>query len=84
MEKLIGFPRSRIQSVNTVYKRHLRNKINWNNRLIAVTGARGVGKTTMLLQYIRENLNEKPDISFKKVLLLSKLIPCQNFINISA
>ena len=38
----------------------------------------------MLLQYIRKNLNEKPDISFKKVLLLSKLIPCQNFINISA
>lgn len=61
MEKLIEFSRSRIYSVNTVFKRYLWDKINWNNRLIAVTGARGVGKTTMLLQYIRENLNEKPD-----------------------
>jgi len=26
----------------------LKNKINWNNRLIAITGARGVGKTTLL------------------------------------
>ncbi len=36
-------------------------KINWENRLIAITGARGVGKTTLLLQYIKENLNEVPD-----------------------
>jgi len=61
MEKLIEFSRSRIYSVNTLFKRYLWDKINWNNRLIAVTGARGVGKTTMLLQYIRENLDERPD-----------------------
>lgn len=35
-------------------------KINWNNRLIGITGARGVGKTTLLLQYIKENLAEVP------------------------
>ncbi len=37
------------------------NQINWNNRLIAIVGARGVGKTTLLLQHIKENhknLNE--------------------------
>lgn len=61
MEKLVEFSRSRIYSVDTTFKRYLWGKINWNNRLIAITGARGVGKTTMLLQYIRENLNEKPD-----------------------
>lgn len=61
MEKLVEFSRSRIYSVDTTFKRYLWDKINWNNRLIAITGARGVGKTTMLLQYIRENLNEKPD-----------------------
>src|SRR4030042_5645983 len=32
-----------------------------NKLLMVVTGARGVGKTTLLLQYIRENLNDKPD-----------------------
>jgi predicted AAA+ superfamily ATPase len=39
----------------------MHKKINWNNRLIGITGARGVGKTTLLLQYIRENLAEFPD-----------------------
>jgi uncharacterized protein len=61
MEKLFQFSVSRINSVETSFKRYLWNKINWNNRLIAITGARGVGKTTLLLQYIKENLNERPD-----------------------
>jgi len=57
MEKLFQFSSSRINSVDTSFKRYLWNIINWNNRLIAITGARGVGKTTLLLQYIRENLS---------------------------
>jgi uncharacterized protein len=61
MEKLYQFSASRINSVNTKFKRYLWNKINWKNRLIAITGARGAGKTTLLLQYIRENLMDKPD-----------------------
>lgn len=61
MEKLFQFSVSRINTVDTSFKRYLWKKINWNNRLIVITGARGVGKTTLLLQYIRENLNDKPD-----------------------
>jgi predicted AAA+ superfamily ATPase len=34
------------------YKRFLFNKIDFNERLIGVLGSRGVGKTTMLLQYL--------------------------------
>ena len=33
--------------------RYLYNKINWDNRLIVIKGAKGVGKTTMLLQHIK-------------------------------
>ena len=61
MEKLFQFSTSRINSVDTSFKRYLWDKIKWDNRLIAITGARGVGKTTFLLQYIRENLNERPE-----------------------
>ena len=61
MEKLFQFSASRINSVDITFKRYLFDKINWNNRLIAITGARGVGKTTLLLQYIRENLNTITD-----------------------
>lgn len=32
--------------------RELMNKIHWNNRLIAIRGSRGVGKTTLMLQYM--------------------------------
>jgi len=36
------------------YKRFLFSKIDFDERLIGVLGARGVGKTTMLLQYLHE------------------------------
>ncbi len=32
--------------------RYLYDRINWNDRLIMIKGARGVGKTTLLLQHI--------------------------------
>jgi len=31
------------------------NGIDWSNRLISVFGARGVGKTTLLLQHLKED-----------------------------
>lgn len=41
------------------FTRYLYEKIDWNNRLIVIKGAKGVGKTTMLLQHIRRTF---PDI----------------------
>jgi len=32
------------------------NRVNWQNRFVGLIGPRGVGKTTMILQYIKENL----------------------------
>lgn len=37
------------------FVRYLYHEIRWNNRLIAITGARGTGKTTLMLQYIKEH-----------------------------
>lgn len=61
MDKLFEYSQLRVNSVNTSFKRYLWDKINWRNRLIAITGARGIGKTTLLLQYIKENLGQKPE-----------------------
>ncbi len=61
MEKLYQYSSLQINAINTTFKRYLWNHINWDNRLIFITGARGVGKTTFLLQYIKENLMDKPD-----------------------
>ena len=36
------------------FTRYLFDKINWDNRLIVIKGAKGVGKTTMMLQHIKK------------------------------
>ncbi len=48
-----------LQNTTTDFKRYLYEKVSWNSRMIGIIGARGVGKTTMILQYIKENLDSK-------------------------
>lgn len=42
-----------LQLTQTRTVRDMMNRINWKARLIAIRGARGVGKTTLMLQYIK-------------------------------
>lgn len=44
-----------VNAVSTRFYRYLYPKINWENRLVGITGARGTGKTTLLLQHIKNN-----------------------------
>jgi len=48
-----------LRYTSTDFKRYLYNKVSWKSRMIGIIGARGVGKTTMILQYIKENLDTK-------------------------
>jgi len=48
----------KIAKVNLRFKRYLFNQINWEARIISIKGARGVGKTTMLLQHILMNYED--------------------------
>ncbi|UOD35688.1 ATP-binding protein [Deferribacteraceae bacterium V6Fe1] len=55
-----------LSSLDIQYKRYFFNKIDFNDKLIMILGARGVGKTTFLLQYLKEislPLNKKLYIS---------------------
>src|SRR5680860_64859 len=61
METLLERYRQRLQHTNTDFLRSLMTRIEWNERLIGIKGARGVGKTTLLLQYIKKNLGEDLD-----------------------
>ncbi|HHD75197.1 MAG TPA: AAA family ATPase, partial [Campylobacterales bacterium] len=36
------------------YERNLLSKLNLDNRLIGIIGAKGVGKTTLLLQFMKK------------------------------
>lgn len=43
-----------VREVPMTYKRHLYSQINWDSRLICIRGAKGTGKTTLVLQHIHE------------------------------
>ena len=45
-----------LQETRSSFHRYMYRRINWNNRMIGLTGPRGVGKTTLVLQYVKENL----------------------------
>jgi DNA polymerase III delta prime subunit len=44
-----------VEKVQSPVRRQLMYEIDWNHRLIGIKGSRGVGKTTFLLQYAKEN-----------------------------
>jgi len=44
-----------VEHVQSPVRRQLMDEIDWNHRLIGIKGSRGVGKTTFLLQYAKEN-----------------------------
>jgi predicted AAA+ superfamily ATPase len=57
MEELIIQYQRKLANTTLTIQRYLLKIVDWNNRLIAIKGARGTGKTTLLLQYAKENLN---------------------------
>lgn len=58
MEQLFALSYQHVERTTTDFIRYLYNDIVWSSRLIAITGARGSGKTTMLMQYIKQNYTE--------------------------
>jgi len=59
MESLIIKSDRLVQFVNTNFVRYLYSNIEWNNRLIGIVGAKGTGKTTLLLQHIKQQFTDK-------------------------
>ena len=55
IQRIYEIQERRLKSISITFHRFLFSKINWNARLISIQGARGTGKTTMLLQRIKES-----------------------------
>ena len=62
MQRLFDTQTRLLQLTDTDKKRYLFDQINWSNRLIAITGQRGTGKTTLLLQRILELDNNQENL----------------------
>ena len=59
MELLKQLSDSAVKSTDTRFLRYMYHLIPWENRMTAIVGPRGVGKTTLLLQYIKLHLSTK-------------------------
>lgn len=51
-----------LRETRTDFHRYMYFKINWKGRMIGLVGPRGVGKTTLVLQYIKENLKRSDSL----------------------
>lgn len=59
METLFKKHRTLISQVSTEIVREMMKTVHWEKQLVAIRGSRGVGKTTLMRQYIKQNYGTK-------------------------
>ena len=59
MEQLFEYFKRKLKETPTDLVRYKYNEIEWRGHALGLVGPRGVGKSTMLLQYIKMQLEEK-------------------------
>ncbi len=64
MEQLFEIHNRLLKSVKIEFKRSLYSKIDYKQRLIEIKGARGVGKTTLMLQIAKELQAQKKSVLY--------------------
>ena len=52
---LMTFMNVQLKLTTSTFHRYMYSQVNWDARMFGLVGPRGVGKTTMILQYIKEN-----------------------------
>ena len=57
MERLYEFFNRKLKSTPTNFLRYKYDRIRWDGRAFGIVGPRGVGKSTMILQHIKLNLD---------------------------
>ena len=50
-----------IDNIDTGFQRSIVSNLPWDEQLLGIKGSRGIGKTTLLLQYIKENYGQNPE-----------------------
>ena len=61
MEPLLEASERLVGETSLTFKRSLYWQIDWNDRLICIKGPKGTGKTTLILQHIRETFGVHTD-----------------------
>ncbi|MDZ7608857.1 MAG: AAA family ATPase [Cyclobacteriaceae bacterium] len=58
MESLIEFQENLLRPVSNIFRRYLHQQINWNQRMIAIKGPRGSGKTDAFIAAFKIRFGE--------------------------
>lgn len=82
MEAILELSESRIHAVSMEYKRYLLKEIPRKQRLVFISGARGTGKTTLLLQYLKEKDRSSDNAAYISLddIIFSRIAP-EDFID---
>ncbi len=64
MEQILLKSNLLVQNQETEFIRSLSSKIDWSDRLIGILGARGTGKTTLLLQRLKQQFGINPRAAY--------------------
>ena len=64
IESLYRVFNRKVDAVSSDLHRYLFYKINWDNRLIGIKGGRNTGKTTLLLQHIKEDFADRSKVLY--------------------
>lgn len=64
MQRIVSQFYEKYARVQTQQVRDFMHTIDWDNRFIGIKGSRGVGKTTLLLQYIRLNFEPTKSVLY--------------------
>jgi len=54
LSSIVKIEKKILKSLQSEYKRYFFDRVNFDSQMIAIVGSRGVGKTTFLLQYLKE------------------------------
>ena len=60
LKNIIKLEKRILKGLKTEYKRYFFDRVDFSSQMIAVVGSRGVGKTTFLLQYLKDLKAEYP------------------------
>lgn len=64
IQPLLNAYHRKLATTDLRFKRYLYDRINWDVRLVGIKGARGVGKTTMLMQHIKETFDNIDNVLY--------------------
>ena len=56
---LVEFMEGQLKQITSTFHRYMYNQINWESRMFGLVGPRGVGKSTMILQFIKEKRDSR-------------------------